>query len=193
MGVPAVAASGAAGPKPAPARYATGNYGLTFSVPRGATYCPLPRNWVGSDHGTTLFLERPRRCGGAGFPSSSRGFAPETVARIDIYYGFSFGDDAPRLACHRVGTIAFLGGTRPICETREGGGVVRSVTGLYDSVGAEAEAVVTLVSRPERLSRDMVAFRALARSLWACNGGWRRPDGSLMGKGRPCPKGVRWF
>lgn len=179
-------------PRPAPSHYATPNYELTFAVPRGATYCPLPRRWVGSDHGTILFLERPRWCGDAGYPSSSRGFEPEAVSRIEVYYGFALDDDTLPPPCHRVATMVFLGRAVPICEAREHGAIVRSVRGTYMS-GSNAEAVLTLVSRPSRLARDMAVFQALAKSLRTCNGGWRKPDGSAIGKRPACPKGVRWF
>ena len=181
------------GPLPAPARYATGNYGLTFPVPHGVTYCPLPRNWVGSDHGTTLFIERPRRCGGVGFPSSSRGFEPETVSRISVFYAYWLGDDEPPPSpCHHVGTVRFLGQARPICETHDRGRVVREVRGRYVA-DIEAEAVLTLVTRPGRLEHDMAAFRLVAQGMRACNGGWRDAKGVALGKGPACPKGVRWF
>ena len=72
----------------APPVYVSPNYNLSFRSPPGAYYCPLPKGWVGSDHGTILFLQRPARCGGAGYPSSSRGFEPAGLSRIDVYYGY---------------------------------------------------------------------------------------------------------
>src|SRR5687767_6170802 len=113
----APAATDGSEPQPAPRQYMTGMYGLTFAVPDGATYCPLPEDWIGSDHGTTIFLERPGACGGSGYPSSSRDFASDP-ARISLFYAYWMGEDEPPPPpCKGVGSISFLGEARPICET----------------------------------------------------------------------------
>lgn len=175
-------------PARAPGRYATYNYGLTFRVPAGTSYCPLPRDWVGSDHGTTIFLERPRNCaGGAGYPSISRG--PEEGARIWIYYAYWMGEDErPPPPCRRVGRLQFLGRDRPVCETGIAGFVRREVRARY-TADIAAEASFTLVTRPSRLDRDMPAFAMLVRSARTCSAVWRTPGRRpfILGVGARCP------
>jgi hypothetical protein len=63
-------------PLPVPALYVTKNYGLMVRVPPRRTYCPLPADWVGSDHGTTVFLVPPADCAAtAGYPSTARSWS----------------------------------------------------------------------------------------------------------------------
>lgn len=184
-------------PRLAPSQFATGQYGLTFRVPRGATYCPLPNDWVGSDHGTTIFFERPRRCLGAGYPSSGRGFEPEKLARFELFYSYWMGEDEPPdPACHRVGQTIFLGTKRPICEERSHGMITFTVSARYFT-DIEAEAYFSLVTRPERVPRDLVAFRSAARSFRTCSALWHdsnhKKKDFTTGRGPRCPRASRWF
>jgi hypothetical protein len=178
----------------APSQFATGQYGLTFSVPKGATYCALPKDWAGSDHGTTVFLDKPEQCGGVGFPSSSRGFEPRKLARIELFYSYWMGEDEPRDGpCHKVATIIFLGARRPVCEGRQRGVVLRSVKARY-LADIEAEAVLRLVTRPERLRADMRTFERTAASFRTCKTVWHGPNGRFtVGQGALCPRSSRWF
>ena len=68
--------------EPAIGDFTSVNYPMTFKAPASAFFCPLSPDWVGSDHGTTVFLARPKACYGAGYPSSSRGFEPGDFPRI---------------------------------------------------------------------------------------------------------------
>ena len=187
-------------PRLAPRQYTTFEHGLTFQVPKSATYCPLPTDWVGSDHGTTVFLERPRRCGGAGYPSSARSFEPEYLARIDLFYGYSTREDeamdedkSSARPCRRVGMVLFLGARREVCEERKGGFVIRSVKAYYPADG-ESEAVLTLITRPERVRRDMPTFEAAAASFRTCKSIWKGPKRPFtIGYGVRCPRGSKWF
>jgi len=181
-------------PRRAPARFATGQYGLTFRVPAGATYCPLPGGWSGSDHGTTIFLERPRDCGGAGYPSSGRDFAPANVARIQLYYGHWMGEDEPPSApCHRVAAVRMLHRVRPVCQSREPGRIAWEVSARYKA-DIENEAVLRLETRPGRLSLDAPLFRALAASLRTCGAVWRNGLKSfVVGIGPRCPAAAKFF
>jgi hypothetical protein len=194
FGASSVAAPLASPPRLAPARYASDKYGLTFRVPARATYCPLPSEWTGSDHGTSVFLEAPRRCDGAGYPSSSRGFEPESVARIELYYAYWMGEDElPEGPCRRVGSILFLSVRHQVCEQRKSGFVVRRVKARY-SADIEAKAVLTLVTRPERLKGDMKTFTTAAASLRTCKSIWHGSKGRFtIGHGPLCPRSARWF
>ena len=188
----------AAPPRPAPPVYATHNYGLTFRTPPGATYCPLPADWVGSDHGTLLFLERPVRCDDeAGYASSGRGFSPDNLALISLYYGY-VTDDSPPPPCHAVGRLSLLGRMRPLCRDRNRGMIRLSVRTTYrlDKTAVSSEAVLTLVTRGNRLARDLATFRRMAASLHTCSSLWPATSGHpafILGFGRRCPAGVIWF
>lgn len=180
--------------KTAPAEFKTPLYGLTFRVPRSATYCPLPKDWIGSDHGTTIFLEKFARCDGAGYPSSSRSVEPDDIANISIYYDYRMGEDerpAPR--CHGVGTILFLGARRAVCEERDGRRITRWVTARYRA-DIEAEATLTLTTRANRLPSDMAVFTRTAQTVRTCKSVWRERKGRFaIGQGPLCPKAARWF
>jgi len=187
-------ALGAAPPRPAPALYATSNYALTFHAPPGTTYCPLPKHWVGSDHGTILFLEPPRDCAGAGYPSIGRGFTPDTVARIELYYGYATEDDPPsRPPCRKAGRLALLGRDRQLCRTDEGGMISLTAAAPYSAASA-AEAVLTLRSRPDRLAGDLAVLRRFAAALRTCTATWpgRRGRRETFGSGPPCARSG-WF
>jgi hypothetical protein len=182
-------------PRPSPHLYATANYGLTFRSPPGTTYCPLPRDWVGSDHGTVLFLERPRSCGGTGYPSSSRNFEP-AVARIELYYGFVARDDPAPLPRCAGARIPFAGARRPICIRRQGNAVEAESHAYYalDPPGhhgnSPSEAIMRLVTRPDRLGRDLALFRRFATTVRTCTAHWPAMNGypsSTVGVGRRCP------
>ena len=176
-------------PKPAPAAYATPNYGLTFQVPPGLTYCPLPDNWVGSDHGTTLFLTPPKQCRSAGYAASERAFEPVRTPRIEIYYGW-WSEDGPAHACRRPrGAVRVFDHLQPLCRVRRDGLVGVELHATYPLSG-EAEAMFTLLTTREALSHELAAFERLAESARTCT-----PIGAGKGFGRgpPCPKGVRWF
>lgn len=195
--LPIPLAASAAPPRPAPRVYATANYGLTFRSPPGATYCPLPRNWIGSDHGTVLFLENPGNCGGAGYPSSSRNFE-RNAARIELYYGFVTWDNPAPLPRCAGAIVPFAGSRRPICLRRNGAAAEAELHAYYPlgppgrgGENAPSEAILRLVTRPDRLARDLVAFRRLAASVRTCSARWpamsgRRP--SVVGVGPRCPR-----
>lgn len=181
----------------APVQFATDQYGLTFRVPHGATYCPLPKDWVGSDHGTVIFLEKPKKCGGAGYPSSGRGFDPADTSRLELFYAYWMGEDEPPEApCHRVGHVMFLRQDRPICETHDGAIITRTVSARYFT-DIEAKAYFTVVTKAERLSVDTMAFRVAAKTFRPCSAIWHDSNHKAKdfktGRGSLCPHAARWF
>jgi len=188
-----LAGLGAIPPRPAPPIYATGNYNLTFHPPRGSTYCPLPRGWVGSDHGTTLFLERPRDCGDAGYSSTSRGFTPDDVARIELFYAYANGDDPQAPHCRRAGFMTLLGHRRPLCRTERGGMISLSVATPY-TASTSADVILTLRTRPSRLRGDLAAFGRLAATFRTCTATWSDDRGHRRryGSGPACARSG-WF
>jgi hypothetical protein len=181
-------------PLPAKGDYATGNYGLTFEPPDHATYCPLPDDWVGSDHGTVVFLEPPRACYGAGYPSSARGFEPADVPRIEIFYGYDLSEDedeAKPPPCKAMGTVTLFGKKTNLCRGKWHRLATANVEGKYKA-DEPAELSATLVAKPADLSRYMPRFIALIASIRTCNEQWAvgGAEGGktfVIGQGARCP------
>src|SRR5580692_1775741 len=72
--------------RPAPALFVSQQYGLVADIPRGLTYCPLPTDRSGSDHGTQIYLVPPDRCGEPRGYSSSVRRPASFVPSIEIFY-----------------------------------------------------------------------------------------------------------
>ena len=164
--LPAIAAA-AEHPRPTPKRFTSHQYTITFPTPAGLSYCPLPLKWIGSDHGTILFLARPRLCDGAGYASSERGFDPATVPHIEVYYGYQVGDGTPE-PCRKVGTVRLLGRDRAVCAGRRGGMETRFVQALYSAGGTGGEIWLTLGTTKARFQRDYAVFVQLVQSIRTC-------------------------
>ena len=179
----------AGGPKPAPPVFVSVNYALTFRSPPNAMICPLAPDWVGTDHGTTIFLAPPGDCGGAGFASSNRGFS-NTPPRIEVYYQYWLHDpNTPPPRCRRtVGSIKLIGKARPLCRAKDNGTLELSASAAY-SADARAWVLVSLVTTPDRLKADTAALRNLAASVKPCRQTWSTTDGrsGVFGTGAACP------
>jgi hypothetical protein len=181
--------------KPAPPTYPTPNYALTFHKPPGSSYCPLPADWVGSDHGTILFLSLPALCGGAGFPSSSRGFSPPNLPRIEIFYSYSDEDGQTKPSCNVVGKANLLSRQRPLCKDTSDGMTTITMSANYKADNP-AQLIITLVSAPDRLDSDLRSLVVLANSVRTCSSHWSSADGKrafVAGSGPPCPANAKWF
>ncbi len=188
-----VMAAALAGPLPAPPVYVTENYTLTFRPPAGVTYCPLPKGWVGSDHGTVLFLVPPERCGGAGYPSNGREFSPN-VPRIEVFYGYWDADDMTPPACPQpIGATVLMGQDRPLCRAKADGMETVSVRAEYSN-DSPAAVTFTLATTPERFDKDLEILRDMVASARTCQASipvLDRPP-LIWESGKPCPSG-RWF
>ena len=181
-------------PQQVPGEYVTGNYGLIFQPPQKSFFCPLPKDWVGSDHGTFLFLKRPTACYGAGYPSSSRGFEPPTTARIEVYYGYAPEPDEEKpQACKVAGTAMLFGKKVSLCKREWQGMTAISASGRY-TADAPAEFSATLVALPADQKAYMPMFLSFLASVHACDAGWTDSrTGKHMGfRGARCPR-TRWF
>ena len=187
-----MAAAAIVAPRPAPPVFVTENYALTFRSPEHTTYCPLAPDWVGSDHGTTLFLTPPRECGGAGYPSSSRAFSPNGP-RLEVYYGYLDADEPLPPCRHAIGRFKLVGRLRPLCQSTEDGMLRISIDARY-TADSSAEVEVAVVTNPQRLQSDLQALKLLSASLRPCRVSWSS-DGKpgSMGTGRACPAGGRFF
>jgi len=188
-------------PRPTPRAFVSIDKNLTFPTPAGTTYCPLPRDWIGSDHGTTIFLApRPEiRCGGAGYPSSSRGVSA-SAPRISIYYGYDVLDDdekPPPAPCREIGRVTLLGGSRAMCADQNASAVQIRVEAPYQAEGAsadlKAEAIITLVTAPDRLNGDLVVFRSMIEAVGICNRTNVRGSPSYANTRPACAKDARFF
>jgi hypothetical protein len=180
-------------PLPTPAVYVTGNYALTFRSPIASTYCPLGENWIGSDHGTLLFLDPPKTCFDAGYPSNGRGFEPGSTPRIEVYYSYWMGEDERAQPCKRVGRIRFLNRWRTLCGVGRGRSLSFEVSGRYEA-DSEAIVVLTLTTNHQRVTHGLATFKAMAASLRSCTSSWKDNQGKsgVIGTGPSCPDG-KWF
>jgi len=193
-------------PRSAPSLFNAGEYALTFHVPKGATYCPHPQNWVGTNHGTRIFLKPPGRCVDADDPSIVQGFAPHTTPRIEVYYWYDVLPDqerAPAPACRPVASTTFLGRSTLVCRDADWdlprGMIALTVSGKYEADVA-AEAAVTLITTSERQERDLATFLAVVRSVRPCRQtmiskdlAGRTVSTEHIGHGPVCPSAGRWF
>jgi hypothetical protein len=190
-------------PKPAPPVFATPERGLTFATPAGSTYCPLPDDFVGSDHGTLIFLAPPERCSNdAGYPSVARGFLPAATPRIEVFYAYRLDDSevGPAKKCRSAGTIQLFGAAQPLCLDHGGRTPSYSVQGIYQA-DSGMMLILTLVTSRARAAQDLKALEALAASARACSSIWHSedvngkrdgPDGHL-GTGPLCPEDSQYF
>ncbi|TCS15369.1 hypothetical protein [Caulobacter sp. BK020] len=193
----ALAAAAATAPLPAPGAFVSEQYGLTFQTPQGSSYCALPADWTGSDHGTVIFLTPPKHCYGAGYPSSGRGFSGDP-RRIEVFYAYDANDvedEQKPPKCDQVGKVVFLGETRPLCRTSSRRGIEISVTARY-AADVPALAILTLVTSPDRLASDLRDFKALLQSARTCTATWLNDQGGnsfTTGSGPACPADARYF
>src|SRR5579885_2782932 len=91
-----------------------------------------------------FFVVPPKKCGGAGFPSSTRGFSPPDTPRIEVYYGFVV-EEASRPRCRAVGAIYIAGQRRMLCRGRTGRLTTLETSARYDA-GDTAEVSLRLVT-----------------------------------------------
>ena len=172
-------------PIPAPALYVTHNQGLRIVIPSGLTYCPLPPDWVGSDHGVELYLTPPSGCGDAGYQSSDRDAGSQTPS-IAIYYEFNTDDYVDRRPCAAPVALRLFGRPARACRRRQAGWITVEAHANY-AIGQEPhDLVLTLRTTAARYVHDVARFRSLAKGVSACRPEWgdsRQPA---------CPKS-QWF
>jgi hypothetical protein len=149
-----------------------------------------------------VFLAPPKSCYGAGYPSSARGFDPDSVPRIEVYYGWDLDDveigHPQQPSCRATGDAALFGKTVPLCRETEDGQAIITVEGRYM---AESRAIlsVSLVVRPVDIPRFLSTFKTLLATAHPCRATWRASDlrGKIVqtgetGHGAVCPEG-QWY
>jgi len=190
-----VAVAYAGPPESAPPVFVSVSHALTFRAPSGTLICPLPKNWVGADHGTMLFLVSPGRCGEAGFPSGSRSFDRNTP-RIEVYYQYWLDDPpTPPPRCkHPVGSMSLFGKARPLCQSRKDGMIETSSTAGY-MADSRTWVEVSLQTPPNRLKADIEVLKQVAASIQTCRETWSMNNGrsGAFGVGKPCPIEGKFF
>lgn len=201
---------GADQPRPAPPVYVTEKHGVMASFPPGLTYCPLPKDWVGSDHGTEVYLVPPAGCRALrSYPSSGR-YPGSHVRTISLYYGYNVVEIRPgspprtrrealQINCGEPyaplpAGIQLLGFAAVGCLIENRGSVEVLVVALYNLEGAQQEApdhelVVSLMTTRNRLADDLRVFKAIARDIRVCTPDWAK---EVVGRS-PCPLGVGWW
>jgi hypothetical protein len=160
-------AAGLSSPTLAPPVFISGK-AVTFRSPPKTFICPLPKDWIGSDHGTTLFLQRPRSCARQGYPSSERNYRGSLgLHRIEMFYWYWMGEDEPPHKCHQIGTLAWMGKERPLCLTR-----VRGALEFWSQARffADTDSAISirLVTSSPSIAADLKTFRSWSTTVRAC-------------------------
>jgi hypothetical protein len=185
----ALAAAAASIPVSAPPVF-VGGKAVTFRSPKGALICRLSKDWIGSDHGTTLFLERPKRCNRQGFPSSERSYrGSPAIRRIEVFCAYWMGDDEPHFACHKRGTMLLMGKARPLCASVAPKSITLWSQARY-TADAEAAITISLVTRRSTMAKDLRLFQRWAATVRPCRVQWTDTDGKngAYGPAPNCPK-----
>lgn len=177
--------------RPVPPQFKSSRYALTFKTPKNSSYCPLSKRWRGTDNGTVMFLVAPTKCGIAKGPSVSRPFTPNPLPMLSVSYTYvGLSRPAP---CQQVDKLKIMGKVQPLCEIRRGSTIIRTIRGTYIA-DIPSEVMVTLVSTPQRLKRDMNALHRVTGSLRACTAMLKGPRGGFtIGRGKTCPSDAVWF
>jgi hypothetical protein len=182
-------------PQKAPPVFASFNYTLTFATPPGSTYCPLDPNWVGSDHGTVVFLTPPQSCDDTGYTSNARGFVTASVPLINVYYGFDMGEDnPPSRVCHKIGEALIFGQNSPICRDLERGQLNFWVSSTYHNDG-KIDVTVALSTTESRAAKDIETLKRLTASMRTCTETDTASNGKpiTFGSGPDCHKTGQFF
>jgi len=190
------AAVATAKPIAAPPVFVSSIHAATFEAPPGTWICQLASDWVGSDHGTVVFLVPPTACEGTGYPSTARGITdPGPVPNVEIFYAYEMPDiHAPKM-CRRVARLMLLGKLHPVCREVTNGTIMLSTRATF--LGDEKmELHLDLTTTPARLGGDLAVFRTIAASFRGCRSLWPA-DGTIkaqwVGAGRKCPRNGRYF
>jgi len=205
-----------AAPKPAPGLFATDTFGIIARIPRGLTYCPLPSNWIGSNHGTDVYLVPPAGCDeGVGYVSAGRPLTT-IVPTISIYYGYNVltldspnysgpprnAEELKQIICDKPylplpEKLVLLDMPAVGCRHDHGDQTEIKVMQVYrldhanrenPSEPPDAELEVTLYSSKPRLADDLKSFRATTRSITQCTPGHARPTRRWP----TCPQNAFW-
>jgi hypothetical protein len=170
--------------KRAPKLYVSQKFGLVVNVPPGLSFCPLPRNWYGSEEGTVLFLEPPVAGLASGQSSAMRpvdGFVPSITVRYfvnrsreDHYDGTiprpGTSEEFARQFCQgpfASQDLKLFKESAFTCRSALPGDKVQIVLmAVYDS--AQKDVVVTLLTTADRLTADKKILASLASGIATC-------------------------
>lgn len=193
---PAFSTDSIVAPRRAPSLFATDIFGLMALIPSGLTYCPIPPGWVGSNHGTELYLVAPTGCHREmGYSSSDRG-PLNSVPTISIFYAYNVpelelpGYEGPprnaeelrQLECDQPylplpDGLTLFGKPAVGCRYDRGDEVKIRLVQLYrlepsnqrkTGEPPDCELEVTLYSSRKRLAEDLRIFGAITKSFALC-------------------------
>lgn len=201
-------------PRPAPPIFGTQQYALVADIPPGLTYCPLPANWNGSDHGTQVYLVPPDQCGEPRGYSSSMRTPASFVPSIEIFYNRNIAvihrddrQDSPpetnaELADQMCGDvyaplppgIVLLGTPAAGCRADQDGIATFQAMVLYANADSPANKpdrvlIVSLETTPDRLRSDLAIFTWIAARIRVCIPGSAKTTASP----ERCPEGANWW
>jgi hypothetical protein len=206
----AVAAAGQNAPpsnpaKPAPSLYVSTQFGLAVQVPKGLSYCPLPKNWTGIEDGTVLFLVPPADCvNKPTSPSSTRliaGFVPSIALRYrkNVARADNFDDTAPAESSLQLASqvcakpevssqFKLFGQPAISCRSDLSGGNVRLVLlSLYAS--GKQLLLLDMHTTKDRLAADSKMLESVAEAVSVCNAA---PKSNASERVPACPNGKAW-
>lgn len=192
-------------PKPAPPVYVTSQFGLAVQIPKGLSYCPLPKYWSGTEDGTVLFLDSPADCvenpTGASSTRRTSTFVPyvalryrRNVGRKDNFDEVPPAQSTMELAeqvCARPEVSAqfkLLGQPAVSCRSELSGDNVRLVLlSLFDS--RKKLLLLDLHTTRQRLTADTKILEALAAAVTECK---PTAASNASEKVPPCPDSKPW-
>jgi len=191
-------------PKSAPPLYVSQKFKLSFKVPAGLSYCPLPRKWSGAEEGTVLFLEAPSACLDNGAASSSTRLIAGFVPSVTVYYRTNAGrydnfdgdipplrstEELARQFCPNPSRsdLSLLGQTAFTCRVALSGNKVRTILATLDGAAGKI-LVVTLLTTQDRFAKDQQVFETIASAITACPLVSRKTDNDMLA----CPAGSAW-
>jgi len=186
-------------PRPAPKTYVSRRFGLMMNVLPGLSYCPLSKNWSGTEEGTVIFLEPPAGC--LDIQSSSivrpiTGFVPSVTihyrANRERYDNFDgaipkapSSKELARQFCPKPihpPEIKLFGEPAFACRSDQMGDKVRIV--FFALYGAEHNILtLSLLTTQERLDAGMQVLAKTASSISVCSAGKKSGDVPA------CPRG----
>ena len=191
-------------PRAVPPLYVTENHGLVVHFPGGLTYCSLPADWVGSDHGTEVYLMPPSSCGASkGFPSTAR-FPDSEVPMITLFYGYNVVEDldqpkAAATGCASPSTpiaysLTLFGKPTVGCQNAHDKLIEISVAGFYSDENPttdmpDHQISLSLITTKERLADDLRILQGISNGIHVCRPSWAK---KIKGH-KDCPQRVGWF
>jgi hypothetical protein len=194
-------------PASTPGTFTTDNYNLSARIPARLFHCPYPEGWVGSDHGISIYLVKPKACSPDG-PAAADAEAAR-LPRIQLFYAYNNADsvtgpgdearpfrtnaelvanDCRPPASRLPGGLTLLGLPAAGCVHRHGTAVSVFTATVYSQDPGSAPdepdsyLFVSLETTSRRYLGDLKTLRALVAGMRVCIGSDQPP----------CPPFIQW-